>query len=254
MAKNVLITGASSGLGLEFARIFAEAEFNLILVARSRDKMEQFADEYPEVDMKIIQKDLSKPGSAQEVAEEVEKAGIDVDILINNAGFGLHGAFHELPLSRLTEMMHLNMLSLTELTHLLLPSMIERNSGRILNVASVAGFVPIPYMSVYAATKAFVLAFTEGLAEELSDTNITLSVLCPGPTETNFSKTANADKTKMFEQAMSARAVADEGINGLLNGKRVIVTGKTNKATTLAAKWIPRSTTARIAKSVTRSK
>lgn len=251
MNKTALITGASGGLGLEFARIFSRAEYNLVLVARSRDKLEAFADAYPDTEMKLIVKDLAQPGAAQEVADEVHHSGIHIDVLINNAGFGLFGRFEEISLAKQTEMMHLNMITLTELTHCFLPGMRERNFGRILNVASTAAFQPGPMMTVYFATKAFVLSFSEALAEELSGTNINVTALCPGPTKTNFGTTASVEETKMFSQAMPADQVAKEGVDGLLKNKRVVITGSKNKAGALAAKFLPRSTTAKVAKSIT---
>ncbi|MCM3790738.1 SDR family oxidoreductase [Domibacillus indicus] len=251
MNKTALITGASGGLGLEFAKIFAEAEYNLVLVARSREKLEAFADAYPDTEMKLIVKDLGRPGAAKEVADEVHRSGIHIDVLINNAGFGLFGPFDELSLEKQTEMMQLNVITLTELTHCFLPGMREQNSGRILNVASTAAFQPGPLMAVYFATKAFVLSFSEALAEELSATNITVTALCPGPTKTNFGTVASVEETKMFSQPMSAAQVAREGVEGLLKNKRVVITGSKNKAGAFAAKFLPRSTTAKVAKSIT---
>ncbi|MCI2254111.1 SDR family oxidoreductase [Domibacillus sp. PGB-M46] len=251
MNKTALITGASGSLGLEFAKIFAEAEYNLVLVARSREKLEAFADAYSDTEMKLIVKDLSRPGAAKEAADEVHRSGIHIDVLINNAGFGLFGPFDELSLEKQTEMMQLNVISLTELTHCFLPGMRERNSGRILNVASTAAFQPGPLMAVYFATKAFVLSFSEALAEELSATNITVTALCPGPTKTNFGTVASVEKTKMFSHPMLAAQVAREGVEGLLKNKRVVITGSKNKAGAFAAKFLPRSTTAKVAKSIT---
>ncbi|OES45560.1 SDR family NAD(P)-dependent oxidoreductase [Domibacillus iocasae] len=253
MNKTALITGASSGLGLEFAKIFAEAEYNLVIVARSKDKLEAFADSYPNTEMKIMAKDLSKPGAPKEVAEELDRLGIQVDVLINNAGFGLLGSFAELSLEKQTEMMQLNMTALTELTHLFLLGMLERNSGRILNVASMAAFQPGPMMAVYFATKAFVLSLSEALAEELVHTNITVTALCPGATKTNFGTVASVEETKMFSQAMPAAQVAKEAVNGLLQGKRVVITGNRNKAGAFASKLLPRSTTAKVVKSFIRT-
>ncbi|OXS79947.1 SDR family NAD(P)-dependent oxidoreductase [Domibacillus enclensis] len=252
MNKTVLITGASSGLGSEFAKIFAEAEYNLVVVARSKDKLEMLQDQFPDSEIKLIVKDLSKPGSASEVAEEIDQAGIQIDVLINNAGFGLLGSFSTLSLQEQLEMMQLNMVTLAELTHLFLPGMIERNSGRILNVASTAAFQPGPMMAVYFATKAFVLSLSEALAEELAETNITVTALCPGPTKTNFGAVSSMDETKMFSQAMSAEQVAKQGVDGLLKGKRVVITGGKNKAGAVAAKLLPRSTVAKVVKSATK--
>lgn len=254
MNKTALITGASSGLGLEFAKIFAEAEYNLVIVARSKEKLEEFADTFPDTEIKVMAKDLSKPGAAAEIARELERLGIQVDVLINNAGFGLMGSFEKLPIEKQTEMIQLNITSLTELTHSFLPQMVARSSGKVLNVASTAAFQPGPMMAVYFATKAYVLSFSEALAEELSGTNVTVTTLCPGATRTNFGTVANVENTKLFSQAMPAEEVAKEAVKGLLMGKRVVVTGNLNKAGVIASKFLPRSTAAKLAKSFTAHK
>lgn len=254
MTKTAFITGASSGLGLEFAKIFAEAEYNLVLVARSKDKLEEFAANYPRRKITVITKDLSVSGAAKQIADELENQNIQVDLLINNAGFGLHGFFADLPLEKQTEMLQLNITALTELTHCFLPQMMKRNSGKILNVASTAAFQPGPFMAVYFATKAYVLSFSEALAEELAHTNITVTALCPGATKTNFGTAANIENTRLFSQAMSAEEVAKKAIQGLLDEKRVVITGKLNQAGALAAKLVPRHTSAKAAKLILKLK
>lgn len=251
MSKMVLITGATSGLGYEFVRLFSNDGYHLVLVSRNEDKMREMMTDFPSSVVKIIPKDLSVPGAAEEVFNEVMKEDLEIDILVNNAGFGLKGSFEKLDLPKQTEMIQLNITALTELTHYFLPKMIENDSGKILNVASTAAFQPGPNMAVYFATKAYVLSFSEGIAEELSDRNVTVTTLCPGATHTNFSSVANLQNSKMFSRAMSAKEVALEGYHSLMAGKRIVVTGSFNRVGTIAAKLLPRSTTAKIVKGIT---
>ncbi len=196
--STVLITGASSGIGLEFARIFARERHDLVLVARSREKLENLANELSWVKTTIIEKDLSISGSPQEIYDELLWKSIQVDLLVNNAGFGDFGYFHEWDLSKYQQMIDLNIRTLTDLSYLFGRDMVSRKSGKILNVASTAAFQPGPLMSVYFATKHYVLAFSEGIAEEWKDYGVTVSALCPGPTESGFQKNARATKNKMF--------------------------------------------------------
>ncbi|MEH7443214.1 SDR family oxidoreductase [Bacillus sp. JJ1122] len=251
MNKTVLITGATSGLGYEFAKMFAADGYDLVLVARNKLKMEEIKSHYSNTKVTVIEKDLSKQYAAKEVFEEVKAAGITINTLVNNAGFGLMGKFEDLQISKQSEMIQLNITALTELTYYFLPEMKNSsNAARILNVASTAAFQPGPLMAVYYATKAYVLSFSEALAEELTDTNVTVTTLCPGATKTNFASVANVEKTKMFSGAMSSQEVAEEGYRALLSGKRVVITGSTNKLGAYAAKFLPRSLAAKIAKYV----
>lgn len=251
MKKTALITGATSGLGYEFVDMFAQDNFNLVLVARNQAKMEEIRTHYPHLNVTVITKDLSKPNAAKEVYEEVKSAGITIDALVNNAGFGLMGQFADLDVQKQSEMIQLNITALTELTHYFLPEMKGNNDkARILNIASTAAFQPGPMMAVYYATKAYVLSFSEALAEELAGTNITVTTLCPGATKTNFASVANVEKTKMFSGAMSSHEVAKEGYQALMAGKRVVITGNVNKVGAYAAKFLPRSLTAKLAKYV----
>ena len=189
--ETVLITGASSGIGLELAKCFAADGCRLVLVARNPDALEKLAEELRrenKIEAIVFPADLSLPETPKRIFEQLSAQKISVDVLVNNAGFGAHGAFVEMSLPRQLEMLQVNITALTELTGLFLPGMIQRKRGGILNVSSVAGFQPGPGMAVYYATKAFVLSFTEALAEELLGTGLTVSVLCPGPTESNFGK------------------------------------------------------------------
>ncbi|WP_226678371.1 SDR family NAD(P)-dependent oxidoreductase [Mesobacillus jeotgali] len=251
MNKTALITGASAGLGYEFAVMFAEDGYDLVLVARNKTKMEEIKNRFPNLNITVITKDLSQSDAAREVYAEVKAAGITIDTLVNNAGFGLMGKFEKLDIVKQSEMINLNITALTELTHYFLPELKENsNKARILNVASTAAFQPGPMMAVYYATKAYVLSFSEALAEELAGTNVTVTTLCPGATKTNFASVANVEKTKMFSGAMSSQDVAKQGYQALMAGKRVVITGSTNKVGAYAAKFLPRSLAAKIAKYV----
>ncbi len=254
MKKTALITGASSGLGYEFVNLFAKSGYDLVVVARNTRKLMEIKEVFSHVNVTAITKDLSVRGAAKEVYEEITEKGIDIEVLVNNAGFGLMGKFDELSVEKQSEMIHLNVAALTELTHYVLPGMKQRQRGRILNVASMAAFLPGPLMAVYYATKAYVLSFSEGLAEELDGTGVTVTALCPGATKTKFGEVANVENTKMFNSAMAADVVAKQGYDALMNGKRVVITGGSNKAGAVAAKFMPRRLSAKIAKSITKEK
>lgn len=223
--ENVLITGATSGIGYELAKIFAKNRYNLILCARNKDKLEEIKEniinEY-RVDVHIFQKDLSKEQETKELYSEIVNSNIRVDILINNAGAGYVGEFINEEYDRDENIMQLNMNAVTYLTKVFAKQMVERNKGKILNVASTGSYHPGPYTAVYYATKAYVLSFTEALAEELKDYDITISALCPGATKTNFSK--NAGK-KDNASAMSPEFVAKKAYEGLMKNKSIIIPG-----------------------------
>lgn len=229
--KNVaLITGASTGIGKELAHIHAEKGGDLVIVARSKDKLESLKDELEKkhkVKVHIIAKDLGNESAPKEIYNEITDSGIEIDILMNNAGFGALGKFHELDYDRQIAMINLNVTSLTALTRLFLPDFIKRNSGKILNTSSTASYMPGPLQAVYFATKAFVTFFSNALSEELSDTKITVTNLMPGATETEFGATSGMDKTEVFKKTVSARSVAEDGYNGMLKGKIDVVSGLT---------------------------
>ncbi len=240
--KTALITGASGGLGQDFAELFAEQGYQLVLVARSEDKLKSIAqnleDKY-KVNVLYIVQDLSEPKSASQVSEEIKAQDIKVDVLINNAGFGKFGAFIDEDVTTLTEMINLNVSTLTELTALLLPEMLERNQGKILNVASTAALQSLPNFGAYAATKAYVLSFTEALHYELRQTNISVTALCPGPTVTGFAKRANAESMILFKNGMPSRQVAQLGYEALMKNKMTIITGFQNKLLAYLTRLIP---------------
>jgi len=248
MNKTALITGASSGFGYEFVKLFVKDNYNLILVARNIEKLEEIKREFSGVEITVIQKDLTLPGAVKEIYLKIKEKGLNIDVLVNNAGFGLLGEFDKLDIEKQTNMIQLNISVLTELTHYVLQEMQERKSGKILNVASTAAFQPGPLMAVYYATKAYVLSFSEALVEELKDTGITVTTLCPGASKTNFGKVASVEKTKMFERAMEADIVVQLGYNALMKGQRVVIAGTLNKIGAYAAKFLPRSLAAKVAK------
>ena len=226
MKNTALITGASSGIGKELAIIHAERGGNLVLVARGKDKLNELKVELEkkhEVLVSIIQKDLSVTGAAKELFNEVQSLGVQVDYLMNNAGFGLVGKFHELPWERQMQMINLNMIALTELTYLFLQEMVARNNGKILNTSSTAGLIPGPLQAVYFASKAYVSSFSNAIAEELYDKNITVTALLPGATETGFAKTSGVDKTAIYSNPASARSVAVDGYNAMIKGKLDVI-------------------------------
>jgi len=230
MKKVALITGASTGIGKEFAYIHAEKGGDLVLVARRKDKLDQLKAELQKahaVEVLVIAKDLSKPNAPQKIYDEVIKANIQIDYLINNAGFGGRGKFHEREWEQDLNMINLNVLALTALTRLFLPDFVKRNSGKILNVSSTASFMPGPLQAVYYATKAYVTFFSNAIAEELHDTNITVTNLMPGATETEFASVSGMDKTELFNKTASAKSVAKDGYEGMLKGKLDVVSGLT---------------------------
>lgn len=226
--KIALITGASSGIGKEMAHIHAELGGDVIIVARSEDKLNELKKELESkhsIHVHVIAKDLTQLGAAKEVYEAVKEKKLKVDYLINNAGFGGVGKFHERTLQDDMNMINLNISALTALTHYFLQDFVKRNEGRILNVSSTASLLPGPLQAVYYATKAFVTSFSNALTEELRDTNITVTNLMPGATETDFGKVSGMDKTDLFSNLSSARKVAEDGYNAMLKGKMDKISG-----------------------------
>jgi short-subunit dehydrogenase len=246
MQKVALVTGASAGLGAEFARRLSKRGFRLVLVARRKERLEQLASELGNA--RAVAIDLSKTGAAAKLMADIAAAGDTVDLLVNNAGFGLIGRFAEREPERLREMIDLNCGALSELCRAVAPAMVERRSGRILNVASTAAFQPGPKMAVYFATKAFVLSLSEALHEELKPHGIAVSCLCPGPTRTEFGDVAGFGGNGLFDRvAMDAPAVVEAGLAGLDRNRAVIVTGWLNKLGAASTRFAPRSVVRRIA-------
>jgi short-subunit dehydrogenase len=245
--KTALITGASTGIGVVFARQLAQRQMELILVARSRDKLEQLAAQLREqyaVKVEVIVQDLTVAGAGKLVYDTVNQKGINVDLLVNNAGFGDYGTFSEQDLARQLEMIQLNDLVVVELTHYFLRPMLARGEGAIINVASIAGFQPLPYLSVYAATKAFLLSFSESLWAENKDKGVEILALCPGPTESNFFQVARFPGAFMGKNGKldSAEVVVQEALTALAQKRVNVVAGKfANKIIVNLPRFLPRS-------------
>jgi short-subunit dehydrogenase len=246
MRKVALVTGASSGLGLEFARQLSKRGHRLVLAARRKDRLEELARELGKA--RAVAIDLSKKDAAAKLLADIEANGETVELLVNNAGFGLIGKFAELDAKRERQMIDLNVGTLTDLCRAAAPAMIARKSGAILNVASTGAFQPGPKMAVYFATKAFVLSFTEALHEELKPHGVKVSCLCPGPTRTEFGDVAGFGGNGMFDKlAMEAAGVVESGLKGLDRNKAVVVTGVVNKMVAASTRFAPRSVVRKIA-------
>lgn len=243
--KTALITGASGGIGYEFARIFAREGYDLVLVARGEQKLNEIAAELKakhNTQTLVISKDLSAAGSPDEVYAEVQQKGVNVDVLVNNAGFATYGYFTDIDLTKELQMMQLNIVTLTHLTKLLLPGMKARKFGKILNISSTAAFQAGPLMAVYYASKAYVLSFSEAIGTELEGTGIAVTAFCPGPTESGFQQRAAMEDSKLVQSGlMSAAAVAQIGYNALIKNQRVVVPGFSNKVLVFATRLLPRS-------------
>ena len=243
--KTALVTGATSGIGLELTKILAAKNYNLVLVARDEQRLSHIVADLPknqDFSTKVIATDLSSSGNAERLYEHLKQEGIAT--LVNNASFGLTGAFVETDLRKETEMIQLNVVSLIVLTKLVAREMLQRRDGKILNVASTAAFQPGPFMAIYYASKAFVLSFSEALAEELKDTGVTITELCPGPTVTEFSRRSGAQGSKLFASGMlpimNAKAIAEIAYRGMIHGRRIIIPGVINRIGVQALRLSPR--------------
>ncbi|MBE6886844.1 MAG: SDR family oxidoreductase [Ruminococcaceae bacterium] len=244
--KTALITGASSGFGKEFAKIFAKDGYNLVITARSTDKLEKlksFIEMEYGVDVFVFTKDLSQPSAPQEIFDFTQQKGITVDVLVNNAGVGDLGKFTDSDLSRQQQMIDLNVSALVKLTHLYLPAMLDKADGKILNVASIAGFAPGPGMSVYYASKAFVLSFSDALSTELKGTGVTVTALCPGPVNTGFAAAAGFKNSVLFSGKEDGKAaqVSRYGYNAMKKGKAIALPDLMCKGAAFAVRLVPRS-------------
>jgi hypothetical protein len=250
MADTALITGASSGIGWELSKLCAEDGMDVVLVARNGERLKELAEELVErcdISAKVIAGDLTEPDVPDVIFEEL--LGKPVDVLINNAGYGSQGAFSESDRGWQLNMVRLNVLALTHLTHLFLPEMLRRGTGRILNVASTAAFQPGPLMAVYYASKAYVLSFSEALAEEIRGSGVTVTALCPGPTATEFQARAHMESSRLRRVGMmDASRVAKEGFLGMNKGKAVVVNGWKNWLLTQSIRYSPRFAVRRVVK------
>jgi uncharacterized protein len=254
VARTALITGASSGLGFEFCRLAAADGYNLITVARNLERLEQAAAQIRAesgVAVEVISRDLGIPGAAQSLYDEVKSRGRQLEVLINNAGFAYRGLFAQQNVAELESMLETNVVSLTMLTRLWLADMLDRRSGRILNVASTAAFQPGPMMSVYYATKAYVLWLSEALAVELEGSGVSVTVVCPGPVRTGFQARAGIGEDSPLLKGplvMNAQRVAEIGYRAMLAGRAVVVPGVLNAIGAFLSVHSPRSLNARVIK------
>jgi uncharacterized protein len=241
--STALITGASGGIGYELANLFARDHFDLVLVARSKDKLRQVADELQThgVTVKTVALDLSDLSAPKSLFEQLQRENISVDILINNAGFGAYGKFPQVSENEILGQIDLNIRALTELTRLFLPPMIARRNGKIMNVASTAGFLPGPLMAVYYATKAYVISFSDAIANELQGSGVTVTCFCPGATYTGFARRAGIEQSRLFSiGAMSAERVARDGYRALMKGRMLAISGARNWLIAQSTRFAPR--------------
>lgn len=251
--KTALITGASAGIGFELSKIFTRHHHNLVLVARREDRLLELKKELEEsfqIKAHVIPLDLTHSDAPKQLYDELKKQTIAIDILVNNAGFGLQGTFAKTDIDTERNMIELNIQALTGLTKLFLRDMVAKHEGKILNVASTASFLPGPYMSVYYASKAYVLSFSKALAYETRNDGVTISVLCPGPTDTEFQEQAGIAHSNIFSGKMlpvtTAREVAEAGYRGLMKGKTVIIPGLVNKIGAYSSNFSPSFITNRV--------
>jgi short-subunit dehydrogenase len=243
--KTALITGASSGIGLELARIFAREQYRVVLVARSEKALLQLKEELEKqfgTEAVVLPADLSQAEAPQQLFEELQRRRIQVDVLVNNAGFGDFGMFAETSWTKEEQMLNLNIRALTHLTKLFLPGMVQRRSGRIMQLASTAAFQPGPLMAVYYATKAYVLSFSEAIANELQGTGVTVTALCPGPTTSGFQDAAALNESKLVKgkKLPNSAEVAEYGYRALMRGQTVAVHGLMNSLMAQSVRFTPR--------------
>jgi short-subunit dehydrogenase len=253
--ERVLITGASSGIGLELARVFARNGYPLIITATVESELAGVARELTHqhgVEVLFVAQNLLKPQAAEQLYSAVQSKRLRIDILVNNAGIGYRGAFVRQPLYTQMEMIRLNIESVVAMTRLFVPDMVSRGEGRVLNVASTGSFMAAPQMAVYHATKAFVLSFSEAVSSELKETGVTMTALCPGATDTHFFPRAEAVETTVFQKGnvMSPRDVAEEGYRALMKGERVHIAGGLNKAMVFSSRFVPEFILAKLAESI----
>jgi short-subunit dehydrogenase len=243
-ATNVLITGASGGIGYELAKLFARDHHNLVLVARSGDKLAQIAGELrtQNITVRTVALDLTQPPAPKFLFDQLQSEDIAIGILINNAGFGAFGEFAQMSNEEIFGQIQLNIIALTELTRLFLPPMLARRSGRLMNVASTAGFQAGPLMAVYYATKAYVISFSEAIANEVRNSGVTVTCFCPGATHTGFAKRAGNDKSRLFKQlgAMNVDKVALDGYRAVIEGRGLAISGVHNWIVVQSTRFAPR--------------
>ncbi|MCF6295444.1 MAG: SDR family oxidoreductase [Flavobacteriaceae bacterium] len=251
--KTALVTGAASGLGFEFSQLLAKDSYNLILIdidAKNLEYAQKRIQKTYNTNVQILVKDLSKPNIAQEIFYDIKDT--QVDVLINNAGFGLFGAFSDTKWQRESEMLNLHINTTTQLTKLLLKGMVDRSNGMILNISSLAAFLPGPLMSIYYASKAYILSFSEAIANELKGTGVTVTALCPGQTKTSFQEVVSGTSSKNKEAFNMAcpKGVANYGYKAMLKGKTVAIPGRFNKFLATLSRFVPRKMTTSIVRKI----
>ncbi|MDQ2971035.1 MAG: SDR family oxidoreductase [Acidobacteriota bacterium] len=254
-----LVTGASSGIGREIAKLLAADHYDLVLVARDAKRLEELGSELAGsrgVRARVVPQDLARPEGVRDLLAEIGRSGISIDILVNNAGLGVAGPFAQTDAKRDLEILQVNVTAVTELAKGVLPGMLRRRAGRILNVASTAAFQPGPLMAVYYASKAYVLSFSEAIANELAGTGVTVTALCPGPTATEFQRKAGLESSRLFAGplVMDAASVARAGYSGMMRGKRLVIPGFANKAMVQALRVSPRRLVIAIARRLQESR
>ncbi|MDP4143423.1 MAG: SDR family oxidoreductase [Bacillota bacterium] len=255
MNKTVLITGASSGIGLEFSKLFVRNGYNLIMVSQNEKNLEKakrlVCMENDNAKIYAIAKNLAEPSAADEIFEYTKKNSIQIDVLVNNAGIQVYGKFYENKMDDLINLMYVNMVALTKLTRLFIDGMVKRREGKILNVASTGAFQPCPMNAAYCASKGYVLYLSEGMGAELKGTGVTVTALCPGATKTNFAKRANIEDIKLFRgRLLDPNRVAEIGYEALIKGESVVVTGLYNKLVAESVRFMPRKLVTKIGMNV----
>ena len=254
--KTALITGASAGLGYEFAKLFANDHYDLVLVARNGSRLAQIADELQrqfQISARAVALDLSNALAPQFLFDQLQRDRVQIDVLANNAGYGKFGEFLQTPIEESLGQIQLNITALTALTRLFVPPMVERHSGKVMNVASTAGFQPGPLMAVYYATKAYVISFSEALSNELSGTGVSVTCFCPGATDTEFQKRAGTEETRLFKQMrpMDVKTVARDGYRALMSGRRLAISGFKNWLVAESVRFAPRKVVTSISRWIT---
>jgi uncharacterized protein len=243
--QTALITGASGGIGYELAKLFARDHYNLVLVARSSERLKHVAEELQSqfgVAVKTVTLDLAESWAPRSLFDQLQREGVAIDVLVNNAGFGVFGEFSSMTEEGILGQVSLNITALTHLTRLFLPAMLARHNGKVMNVASTAAFQPGPLMAVYYATKAYVLSFSEALANEVAKSGVVVTCFCPGATDTNFQKRAGMENSRLFKKigAMKVDAVARDGYRGLMAGRTFVISGVQNWLVAESVRFAPR--------------
>lgn len=257
--QTALITGAANGIGYELAYLFAQNDYNLVLIDRIEIKLQRVAIYFQEqfsISVKSIVKDLSNIKSPEEIFLELQQENIQVDVLVNNAGFGTYGFFNETNLTDELEMLQVNLVCATHLTKLFLKSMVKQGQGKILNVSSTAAFQPGPLMAVYFATKAYMLSFSEALANELQNTGVTVTVLCPGTTQSAFHERTGMADSQMLKskRMMDAATVANIGYRALMEGRTIVIPGLINRLMAESVRFVPRNIVTKIVRKMQENK